>query len=93
LKALKDAGFDVVKKYPKCSPDLNAIEGWWNRLRVRLEKTAPVQTESRPEFLRRLRRIVGWMNTSCRVEGGRLCRNQKVRAKAALKLQGAKCAV
>ena len=92
LKALKDAGFDVVKKYPKCSPDLNAIEGWWNRLRVRLEKTAPVQTESRPEFLRRLRRIVGWMNTSCRVEGGRLCRNQKVRAKAVLKLQGAKCA-
>ena len=91
LKALKGAGFNVLKNYPKCSPDLNAIEGWWRRLRQRLEETAPTAHESRPDFLKRLRRTVVRMNAQLRPEGRKLCRNQKERAKAVLLLRGAKC--
>ena len=40
LAALKKAGFSVLEKYPKSSPDLNAIEGWWYRLKTRLNATA-----------------------------------------------------
>ena len=91
LKALKSAGFDVLKGYPKCSPDLNAIEGWWKRLRQRLEATAPAAHELRPDFLKRLKRAVNWMNAHCRVQGRKLCRNQKLRARRVLALNGAKC--
>ena len=90
LKALKAAGFHVLKNYPKCSPDLNAIEGWWRRLRQRLEETAPVKCEKRAEFLKRLRRTVTWLNANCRAEGRTLCCNQKDRANRVLLLKGAK---
>ena len=92
IKALKDAGFDVLTDFPKCSPDLSAIEGWWDRLRTRVDQTAPTTFESRPEFLRRLRRAVAWMNSNCRGEGREPCWNQKVRATAVLNLSGANCA-
>ena len=90
LEALAAAGFDIVE-HPKHSPDLNAIEGWWNRLRQRLEETEPEYFEDRPEFLKRLRRTVDWINIHCQVDGVSLCRNQKERARSVLKLKGAKC--
>ncbi len=91
LKALKAAGFHVLKDYPPYSPDLNAIEGWWRRLRQRLEQTAPTEHECRADFLKRLRRTVNRMNVHCRAEGRKLCRNQKERANDVLALKGAKC--
>ena len=90
-KALKEAGCVPLKQRAKHSPDLKAIEAWWNRLRLRLEKTAPACAESRPQFLQRLRRTVAWLNSRQRLEGRRLCRGQKRRAEAVLELRGAKC--
>jgi transposase len=91
LKALREAGLNVLRGFPKHSPDLNAIEGWWLRLRGRLEKTAPSDCERRAAFIRRLRRTVNWMNASLRAEGRALCTNQKTRASAVLHLKGARC--
>ena len=90
LSSLRAAKCHVVERYPKCSPDLNAIEGWWARLRSKLEQTEPEEIEKRPEFLARLRRVVTWLNDNAREEALLLCTNQKVRAKAVLKLRGAK---
>ena len=90
VDALRAAGFSVVKQFPKHSPDLNAIEGWWHRLKVRLDATAPSECETRAEFLRRLHRTVQWLNRSARSDGRRLCTNQKQRAADVLKLRGAK---
>ena len=91
LKAERDAGFDSVKRHPKVSPDLNAIEGWWRVLQQRLSLTAPVALESRAAFLKRLRRTVAWLNTNARAQGKKLCTDQKARANAVKKLQGARC--
>ena len=91
LKAEREAGFDTLTNFPKCSPDLNAIEGWWKRLKQRLDLTAPEEIETRAAFIKRLRRTVAWLNARCQAEGRKLCRNQKVRAAAVLKLQGARC--
>ena len=91
MSALKPAGCFPLRQHTKHSPDLNAIEAWWNRLRQRLEKTAPASLESRPQFLKRLRRTVIWLNTRQRRQGRRLCRGQKRRATAVLQLRGAKC--
>ena len=91
LKALKAAGCDVVTRHTKHSPDLNAIEAWWGRLKKLLETKAPAELESRSEFLKRLRRTVTWLNTRERTSGRALCRGQKRRARAVLKLAGAKC--
>ena len=91
LKALADAGCDVLHKHPKYSPDLNAIEAWWNRLRQILECQAPSAIETRPQFILRLRRTVNWMNLRCLQEGKRLCHGQQVRARAVIKFKGAKC--
>jgi hypothetical protein len=90
LDALRKAGFSVLKNYPKSSPDLNAIEGWWHRLKTRLNTTAPTDMESRKEFLLRLRRTVTWLNDNAWGDGLKLCTNQKVRAKDVLKLKGAR---
>eukprot|EP00974_Lingulodinium_polyedra_P114498 11085695-Lingulodinium_polyedra.AAC.1 len=56
IKALKKAGCIIQADFPKHSPDLNAIEGWWRVLRQRLEQTAPEEFEDRDAFLLRLRR-------------------------------------
>ena len=90
LAALKKAGFSVLEKYPKSSPDLNAIEGWWYRLKTRLNATAPTVMESRKEFLLRLRRTVTWLNDNASNDGLQLCTNQKVRATDVLRLKGAR---
>ena len=87
---LQDAGCLLVTKFPKSSPDLNAIEGWWSRLRQRLEDTAPVKFEKRAAFLVRLRRTVTWMNRNWAEEAKRLCTNQKVRGQAVEDLDGAR---
>lgn len=58
LKALKAAGCDLVKQHTKHSPDLNAIEAWWGRLKNVLETKAPVELGPRSAFLNRLRRTV-----------------------------------
>ena len=91
LTALKAAGCIPFKKHPKHSADLNAIEVWWNQLRMRLEKAAPTTAESRRQFLQRLRRTVAWLNACRRRSGRKLCRGQKRRASAVLRLRGAKC--
>jgi len=84
------AGCDQIDMYPKCSPDFNAIEGWWRRLKMLLEENMPPERESRDAFLRRLRRAVDHLNKKCRLDGRRLCRNQKIRARECLKLSGSR---
>jgi len=91
LESLEDEGFDVVTNHPKYSPDLNAIEGWWARLRQRLDASAPEKIETRGMFIRRLRRTVTWMNDNLADDGRHLCTNQKERAAEILLLKGAKC--
>ena len=91
VRALKAAGCVPLKKHPKHSADLNVIEVWWNRLRLRLEKIAPAAAESRPRFLQRLRRTVTWLNARQRHSGRKLCRGQRRRATSVLQLRGAKC--
>ena len=91
MKAERDAGFSTVKQHPKVSPDFNAIEGWWKVLGERLSLTAPVALESRANFLKRLRRTVDWLNKNARAHAKKLCTNQKVRARAVKKLEGARC--
>ena len=86
------AGLHLVENFPKSSPDLNAIEGWWRRLKDLLIKTEPSQLERRSDFLRRLRRAVNRLNRTARDEGRSLCANQKVRAREILspELNGAR---
>ena len=90
IAAEKKAGCLQIDKYPKASPDLNAIEGWWRKLKLYLEEREPTGMESREEFIRRLRRAVDHLNSRCRAQGRKLCRNQKERAKECKKLQGAR---
>ena len=73
--------FSGAPKYPKSSPDFNAIEGWWRKLKLYLEEREPTERETRDEFLRRLRRAVDHVNTKCRAQGRKLCQNQKERAR------------
>ena len=80
--------------YRQCKlliPDLNAIEGWWHRMKRRLDETAPTEMETRSDFLVRLRRVVHWLNENAAGDALALCQNQKERAKAVQKLQGARC--
>ena len=90
IEAERKAGCDQIDAYPKSSPDFNAIEGWWRRLKMLLEENMPPDRESRDEFLRRLRRAVNHLNQKCRADARRLCRNQKQRARECLKLRGAR---
>lgn len=93
LEALAAAGCPVLQNYPKSSPDLNAIEGWWHRLKQRLEETSPETLEKRTEFLVRLRRTVTWMNDNWSEDALRLATNQKERAQEVLspEVMGSKC--
>ena len=84
------AGCLQVPKYPRSSPDMNAIEGWWRKLKLYLEEREPTHQESREDFLRRLRRAVDYLNANCRAQGRKLCRNQKERARDCKKLSGAR---
>ena len=90
IEAMRDAKCPVVEAYPKCSPDFNAIENVWHRIRQRMEEYAPEEMETRAQFLQRLRRTVNFLNDHCRDELMTLCTNQKERAEAVKKLKGAK---
>jgi hypothetical protein len=90
IAALSKAGCPVVQTFPKHSPDLNAIEGQWRQLRERLDETAPVEIETRPGFLCRLRRDVNWLNEHRREHALQMCTNQKERDKDMEDLLGAK---
>ena len=46
-----------MKEFPKCSPDLNANEGWWKKLRDALLENAPAKLEMRERFIKRLLRL------------------------------------
>ena len=91
LKAEGDAGLETLAQHPKLAADLNAIESIWDLLQDRLLLTAPVEMESRRDFIKRLRRTVTWMNTNARAHMRGLCRNQKNRADKVLKLRDARC--
>ena len=52
-----------MPQHAKLAPDLNAIENVWDLIQDRLLLTAPVEMESRTDFIKRLRRNVTWMNT------------------------------
>ena len=91
LKAEEAAGLKTVPQHPKVAPDFGAIENIWDFLQDRLLLTAPVEIESRAEFITRLRRTVSWMNTNARAHMRALCRNQKKRAAEILKLSGTRC--
>ena len=90
LLALTKAKCPALQNYPKYSPDMNAIEGWWRVLRERLEETAPEEIETRSEFIIRMRRTVHWLNENRWEDALALCQNQKVRANESKKLSGAK---
>jgi len=79
--ALRDIGVRVLRRHPKHSPDLNAIENAWAYLRERLAETHPDGHEDRDDFVRRLRNAVAWINVHKRVALRKLCRNQKERAR------------
>ena len=89
LEALRAAGF-VVEAFPKSSPDLNAIEGIWARLRQILTEREPTERETRADFVARLRRTVTWMNENERDYMLRMCRNLKERADDVLENEDAK---
>ena len=91
LRALHAAGLAPVMDFPKCSPDLNVLETWWHRLRQRLDANAPSDFESRPQFIRRLRRTVDWMNTNIADQAFATCTSMKNRARAVNELQGGRC--
>ena len=84
LAALKRSGCPVVSDFPKSSPDLNSIEGFWNILRQRLHETQPQDFEDRPAFLVRLRRSVTWLNENKSDALLEMCNNQKQRARDVL---------
>ena len=87
---MRVAGCPAVKNFPKCSPDLNAIEGQWRVLRERLEERAPEDMETRDSFLARLRRTVDWLNRNRREGATQLCTNLKTRAHDVKELAGAR---
>jgi len=90
FEAEKKSGFDSLLNFPKCSPDLNASEGWWKRLKDKLAEGAPTVMEARPAFLTRLRRIVTWLNRNAWNDCRALCWNQKERARDVIRLKGAR---
>ena len=63
----------------RAPPDLNAIEGWWRRLKDALVESAPPHLESRKDFLKRLRSTVNRLNRIACDDGLRLCTNQRAR--------------
>jgi len=81
LQALRANGINLIKNFPKCSQDLNAIETAWRELRARLYVTQPVCQETRAAFIVRLRAAVSWINVHRADYLSKLCLSQKARAK------------
>ena len=91
IKAEEAAGLKTLPQHAKLAPDLNAMENVWDLIQDRLLPTAPVEMDSRTEFIKRLRRTVTWMNTHAKVQIRGVCWNQQKRAAHVLKLSGARC--
>ena len=75
-------------RFPKHSPDLNAIENARAFLRSRLDDTRPACVEGRDAFLPRLRRAVAWINREHRRALLKLSYNQAERARDVLAAKG-----
>ena len=88
MYAFKNAGIEVIKMFPKCSQDLNAIENCWMKLREELDKTQPKGLEDRDSFIQRVWKAVKILNTKRKGELLKSCYNQKERANEMLKLKG-----
>ena len=58
LDAVARAGIEVCHMYPKYSAGLNPNENVWALLRLRWTDALPAETESREEFVVRLRAVV-----------------------------------
>ena len=82
LAALHTLGIEVHRRYPKHSPDLNAIENAWAFLRARLADTRPPQREWREAFVGRLRNAVAWVNANHGAALQRACGKKRRRALA-----------
>jgi hypothetical protein len=90
LEAMRSIGLELVHGYPRSSQDLNAIENAWNLLRSRLDTTRPTSLEPRPDFIKRLRSAVGWLNKNKCDELWELSTNQKQRARDVVELNGSR---
>ena len=90
LATLQKHHLCALTRFPKSSPDLNAIEEVWNLLRAKLDASAPADMETRAAFLIRLRQAVTSMNTAQHAELVLMCSNQKQRARDVLRLRGAR---
>lgn len=80
LDAMEDANI-VLLDFPTSSQDLNPIEVAWREVKARLNNTMPVQFESRPQFIQRLHRAVGWCNCHRGPLFRKICSSQKAWAK------------
>ena len=90
LRTLLKHHLFAMDRFPKSSPDLNAIEQVWNLLRQMLDETAPVEVETRQAFLARFRRTVYSLNSKHSAALLAMCSNQKDRAREVLRLKGAR---
>ena len=90
LEAIASTGLLLEKRFPKYSPDLNAIEGVWRLLRQRLNENTPAGQESRLDFVRRLCGAAAWLNANEHDELRLLCTNEKSRAADIIRLSGPK---
>lgn len=89
-QAMKAINLSLLENYPKCSQDLNPIESVWKLLRDRLDETIPIDSESREQFVPRLRQAVAWINRNHRDALLHLCACQKDWARDVLQAKGAR---
>ena len=81
-------GLTPLGIFPRSSQDLNAIENVWALLRTKLEDEAPDTTESREDFIARLRAAVRYLNTTKKASLLRLSRDMRDRAQMLLDNDG-----
>ena len=88
--AMSDNNIHLLKNFPKCSQDLNAIEIAWRELRARLYTTMPSGVETRKGFIRRMRQGVAWLNVNRAAYFRKLCSCQKEWAVDVQEAEGAR---
>ena len=70
LQCLQEHNMHALANYSKCSPDLHSMENAWAHLRARLDETAPCTTETRKEFIVRLRAAAQYLEACPQRENG-----------------------